>query len=239
MSERILASAARCPSLSAANRSASASIRCSIVLERLLLPAAELGDLRLRYLGGAVEILRPAGEALLDLGLNLGELRRERGGDRALLLFRDGAPLLCEPPLLLLEEGARVGARAGEGELELGRRVSRAPARRPRGDGPRLRRGARRSPRRRRSAPRGGGGRGGEEAHGQAGRRDGERAVVASANATQAPTAATPSMRDDASERLGARAAAAGAASASAAQRRRRRPAKTRSANVVSATGPV
>ena len=47
-------------------------VRCDPQLgfgDEVLLPLHQIGDVQLRRLCGAVQILRPAGEALLDLGL--------------------------------------------------------------------------------------------------------------------------------------------------------------------------
>ena len=82
--------------------------------EQLLQSLFQLGDPRLRRLGDAIEILRPPGEPLLGLRLNLVELLAERRGRVVLSLRDEGAPLLRDLPLLRLEQRARVGLRARE-----------------------------------------------------------------------------------------------------------------------------
>ena len=74
----------------------------------------------LRRLGRAVEVLRPAGEPLLDLRLRRGQRFGERGGDVALALGELAPVLLRELALFLDEQRDRVGARARERALELG-----------------------------------------------------------------------------------------------------------------------
>ena len=87
--------------------------------DELLLPLAELGDVQLGRLRGAVEILRPAGESLLDLRLRVGERLGERSSESALALRELASVLLAELALLVGEQGHRVGPRAGERALEL------------------------------------------------------------------------------------------------------------------------
>src|SRR5262249_32486180 len=87
--------------------------------QELLVSLLELDDAGLRRFCGAVEILRPAREPLLDLRLNLVELVAESCRRVVLTLGDHRAALLRDLPFLLLEERARVGPGARERELEL------------------------------------------------------------------------------------------------------------------------
>src|SRR5215472_11080826 len=78
--------------------------------QKLLLPLLELADPRLRRLGCAVEILRPLGEPVLHLSLNLAELVAECRGCVVLALGDELPALLGDLPLLLLQHRARVRA---------------------------------------------------------------------------------------------------------------------------------
>jgi hypothetical protein len=74
--------------------------------QQLLLPLLELRDTRPGRVGDSVEVLRPAGEPLLDLRLDLVQLVAESRG-RIVLPLRDQRPaLLRDLPLLLLQQGA-------------------------------------------------------------------------------------------------------------------------------------
>ena len=86
----------------------------------MLLSLGEIGDIQFRRIGCTVKVLRPAGEALLDLCLRRCQRLRERGGDRALTLRELAAVVLGELTLLLDEQGHGVGTRARECALELG-----------------------------------------------------------------------------------------------------------------------
>src|SRR5581483_5654580 len=89
------------------------------VRKALLLPLSELEDVRARRVGDAIEILRPAGEPLLDLRLRRRQSARQRRTGLALALGELAAVLLGELPLLLDEERHRIGAGARQGALEL------------------------------------------------------------------------------------------------------------------------
>ena len=68
---------------------------------------------------GAIEVLRPAGEALLDLRLRGRQRLGERGGERVLALRELAAVVLAELSLLLDQERHRIRACTGERALEL------------------------------------------------------------------------------------------------------------------------
>ena len=84
-----------------------------------MLSLLELDDPLLRRLGDPIEILRPAPQPLLDLRLNLVQLLGEHRRRLVLPLPHEGAPFLRDLPLLFLQQRARVGAGAGQRQLEL------------------------------------------------------------------------------------------------------------------------
>ena len=86
--------------------------------EELLLALTELGDVQLGRLCGAVEILRPAGESLLDLRLRIGQRLGKRGGEGLLALGKLAAVILGKLAFFLDEQGHRVRPRASERALE-------------------------------------------------------------------------------------------------------------------------
>src|SRR5438477_3643683 len=88
-------------------------------MQKLQLSLLELRDPRLRRLRGTIEILGPAREPLFHLRLNLVQLVAQSCRRIVLPLRNERPPLLGDLPLLLLEQRARVGPGAGEGELQL------------------------------------------------------------------------------------------------------------------------
>ena len=87
--------------------------------QHLLLSLLELGDPHLGRLGDPIEVLRPARQLLLDQCLNVHQLVGERRRSVVLPLGHERPPLLRDLPLLFLQQRARVGAGAGERQLEL------------------------------------------------------------------------------------------------------------------------
>jgi len=85
----------------------------------------ELLDARPRPLGGAVEILRPVGEPLLDLRLRRGQGLREHVSGLALPIDELLTALLRDSPLLLDQERHRVRAGPRKRSLELRRALRR------------------------------------------------------------------------------------------------------------------
>ncbi len=88
--------------------------------DELLLALRQLRDVQLRRLGRTVEILRPAGEPLLDLRLRRRERLRERRCDGALALGELAPMILGQLALFFDERRDGVGACARQCPLELG-----------------------------------------------------------------------------------------------------------------------
>jgi len=72
-----------------------------------------------KFVQAVVQFSQAPGEAVLGLGLNLVQLVAERRGRVVLPLGDERPALLCDLPLLLLEERARVGPGAGERQLQV------------------------------------------------------------------------------------------------------------------------
>src|SRR5205085_5347408 len=87
--------------------------------DQLALTLAEAGDLERVGLLSTVEVGCPLGEPLLDTLLRRRERLRQLRCCLLLALRELAAPLLRDAPLLLDEEGGRVGPRTGDCVLDL------------------------------------------------------------------------------------------------------------------------